>query len=62
MILKCKDQNGVFAKKKKKRKKRKKEKGKKKERVQNSTLFVYLTVSSYLLPLLPKLSTLNTLT
>ena len=64
MILKCKDQNGVFAKKKKKkRKKRKKEKEKKKkERVQNSTLFVYLTVSSYLLPLLSKLSTLNTLT
>ena len=47
---------------KKKRKKKKKEKEKKKERVQNSTLFVYLTVSSYLLPLLPKLSTLNTLT
>ena len=54
MILKCKDQNGVFAQKKKKKEK--------KERVQNSTLFVYLTVSSYLLPLLPKLSTLNTLT
>ena len=56
MTLKCKDQNGVFAQKKKKKRK------KKKERVQNSTLFVYLTVSSYLLPLLPKLSTLNTLT
>ena len=45
-----------------KKKEKKKEKRKKEERVQNSTLFVYLTVSSYLLPLLPKLSTLNTLT